>query len=187
MHQIISRHCSYVSYGSLFLFILGSIREVSFLLLNLVTIVVLGKTTESPLDSKETKSVNPNGNQPWIFIGRTDAEAEAPIHWPPDVKSWLIWKDPGAGEDWRQEEKRTTENEMIGWHHWLDGHGFGWSLGVGDGQGGLACYGSWGRKESDMTEWLNWTELIMKITCKNNNKTGYVWNILTCSLLYLHR
>ena len=79
--------------------------------------------------------------------------------WPPDAKSWLIWKDPDAGKDWGQEEKGTTEDEMIGWHHQLDGHGFGWTLGVGDGQGSLVCCGSWGRKESDTTERLNWTEL----------------------------
>ena len=92
-------------------------------------------------------------------VGRTDVEAETPVLWPPDAKSWLIWKDPDAGKDWGQEEKGTTENEMVGWHHWLSGHGFGWTPGVGDGQGGLACCGSWDRKESDMTEWLNWTEL----------------------------
>ena len=92
-----------------------------------------------------------------LFIGRTDVEAETPTLWPPDAKSWLIWKDPDAGRDWGQGEKGTTEDEMVGWHHWLSGHGFGWTLGVGDGQGGLACCGSWGRKESDMTEWLNWT------------------------------
>ena len=102
---------------------------------------------------------SPKGNQPWIFIGRTDAEAETPI-WPPDVKSWLIWKDSDAGKDWRQKEKGTTEDEMVGWHHWHNGHGFGWTQGVADGQGGLACCGSWGPKESDTTEWLtelNWT------------------------------
>ena len=84
---------------------------------------------------------------------------------PPDAESWLIWKDPDAGKDWGQEEKETTEDEMVGWHHWLDGHGFGWTLGVGDGQGGLAYRGSWGCKESDMTEWLNWTELISLTGC----------------------
>ena len=79
--------------------------------------------------------------------------------WPPDAKSWLIWKDPDGGKEWGQEEKRTTEDEMVGWHHWLDGHGFGWTPGVGDGQGGLPCGGSWGHKELDTSEWLNWTEL----------------------------
>ena len=119
--------------------------------------VVMEKTLESPLDYKIT-SVNPKGNQPWIFIGRTDAEAEIPILWPPDSKSWLTGKDPDAGKDWGQEEKGLTEHEMVEWHHWLNGPGFGWTVGVGDGQGGLACCNSWGRKESDTTEWLNWTE-----------------------------
>ena len=91
---------------------------------------------------------------------RTHVEAETPILWPPDVKNWLIWKDPDAGKDWRGEEKGTTEDEMVGWHHLLNGHEFGWTPGVGDGQGGLACCSSWGRKESDTTERLNWTELI---------------------------
>jgi len=98
-------------------------------------------------------------NQSWIFIGMTDVEAETPILWPPDVKSWLIWKDPDVGQDWGREEKGTTEDEMVGWHHRLNGHGFGWTPAVGDGQGGLVCCSSWGCKESDMTEWLNWTEL----------------------------
>ena len=87
-----------------------------------------------------------------MFIGRTDVEAETLIIWPPDTKSWLIWEDPDAGKDWGQEEKRTTEDEMVGWHHQIDGHGFGWPPGVGDGQGGLEYYGSWGLKESDATE-----------------------------------
>ena len=97
-------------------------------------------------------------NQSWVFIGKTDVEAETPILWPPDVKRWLIGKDPDAGKNWGQEEKETTEDEMAGWHHRPDGHGFGWTLGVGDGQEGLACCSSWGYKESDMTEQLNWTE-----------------------------
>ena len=93
-----------------------------------------------------------------MFIGRTDVEAEAPIVWPPDAKSWLIWKDPDAGKDWGQEEKGTTEDEMVGWHHWLNGHGFGWTPGVGDGQGGLVCCGSWGcRVGHDWATELNWT------------------------------
>ena len=108
--------------------------------------VVLEKTLESPLDCKEIQPVHPKGNQPWIFIGRTDTEAETPILWPPDVKSWLIWKDPDAGKDWRREEKGTTEDEMVGWHHWLNGHGLGWTLGVGDGKGGLVCCSSRGRR-----------------------------------------
>ena len=119
--------------------------------------VVLEKTLESPLDCKEIQPVYPKGNQSWVFIGRTDVEAETPILWPPDVKIWLIWKDPDAGKDWGQEEKGTTKEEMVGWHHQLHGHGFRWTPGVADGQGGLACCGSWGHKESDMTEGLNWS------------------------------
>ena len=110
--------------------------------------VVLEKTLESPLDCKEIQPVHPKGNQSWLFIGRTDVEAETPILWPSDAKSWLIWKYSDAGKDWGQEEKGTTEDEMVGWHHWLDGHGFGWTQGVGDGQGGLVT-------KSDTTE-LNW-------------------------------
>ena len=109
--------------------------------------VVLEKTLESPLDSKEIQPAHPKGDQSWLFIGRTDAEAEAPILWLPDGKSWLIWKDPDAGKDWGREEKGMTEDETAGWHHWLDGHEFGWTPGVGDGQGGLACCYSWGHKE----------------------------------------
>ena len=93
------------------------------------------------------------------IVGRTDVEAETPILWPPDVKRWLTWKNTDSGKEWGQEQKRMTEDEMIGWHHWLNGHGFGWTLGAGVGQGGLACCGSWGHKESDMTQWWNWTEL----------------------------
>ena len=117
------------------------------------------KTLESPLDCKEIKPVHSKGNQPWIFIERTDAEAEALILWLPDAKRWLIGKDSDAGKDRRQEEKGTTKDEMIGWHHWLDARESEWTLGVGDGQGGLACCDSWDHKESDTTEWLNWTEL----------------------------
>ena len=123
--------------------------------------VVLEKTLESPLDSKEIQPAYPKGNQSWIFIGRTDAETEPPILWPPDVKNWLIRKDPDAGKDWRQEEK-TTEDEMAGWHHWLDGHEFEQTLGVGDGQGSLVCCSPWGCKELDMTEQLNWTDIIYR-------------------------
>ena len=122
-------------------------------------IVVLEKTLESPLDCKEIQPVLPKGNQSRIPIGRTDVEVETPIIWPPDSKSWLIWKDPDAGRDWGQEEKGATEDEMAGWHHWLDGRESEWTLGVGDGQGGLACCTSWGHKESDTTEGLNWTEI----------------------------
>ena len=120
--------------------------------------VVLEKILESPLDCKEIQPVHPKGNQSWIFIGRTDAEAETPILWPPDVKNWLIGKDPDAGKDWRQYEKGTTEDEMVGWHHWLNGHEFEQAPGIGDGQGNLACCSPWGPKELDMTEWLNWTD-----------------------------
>ena len=123
--------------------------------------VVLEKTLESPLDCKEIQPVHPKGNQSRIFIGRTDAEAESSILWLLDVKNWLIWKDPDAGKVWGQEEKETTENEMVGWHHGLNGHGFEWTLGVDDGQGGLACWGSLGQKESDTTKWLNWPKLFL--------------------------
>ena len=122
--------------------------------------VVLEKTFESPLDCKEIQPVHPKGDQSWVFTGRTDGEAETPILWPPDAKSWFTWKDPDAGKDWRQEEKGMTEDEMAGWHHQLDGHGFGYTPGVGDGQGGLVCCDSWDCKESATTERLNWTERI---------------------------
>ena len=124
--------------------------------------VVLEKTLESPLDCKETQLVNPKGDQSWIFIGKTDAEADVPILWPPDAKSWLIGKESDGGRDWGQEEKGTREDEMAGWHHWLNGRESEWTPGVGDGQGGLACCDSWGRKESDTTEWLNWTAKVLK-------------------------
>ena len=104
---------------------------------------------------QQIKPVNPKGNQPWIFIGKTDAEALK--LWPPDAKNWLTGKDPDAGKDWRQ-EKGMTEDEMVGWHHWLHGHEFEQALVVDDGQGSLACSSPWGHKESDMTEWPNWTE-----------------------------
>ena len=120
--------------------------------------VVLEKTLKSPLDCKEIQPVHSKGDQSWMFIGRTDAEAETPILWPPDEKNWLIGKDPDAGKDWRWEEKGTTEDEMMEWHHWLDEHEFVQAPGVGDGQGGLVCCNPWDRKESDTTEWLNWTE-----------------------------
>ena len=131
--------------------------------------VVLKKILESSVDCKEIQPVNPKGNQSWIFIGRTDAEAETPILWLPDVKSWLTWKDPDAGKDWGQEEKGTTEDEIVGWHHQLNGHGYKWTPGDGDGQGGLACCGSWGCKELHTTEQLNWI----------------VWNVLVLGLIYI--
>ena len=118
--------------------------------------VVLEKTLESLLDQKEIQPDHPKGDQSWVFIGRSDVEDETPILWPPDVKSWLIWKYPDAEKDWGQ-EKGTTEDEMVRWHHRVDAHGFGWTLGVGDGQGCLVCCGSWGHKEFNTTKWLNWT------------------------------
>ena len=127
--------------------------------------VVLEKTLENLLDCKQIQLVHPKGDQSWVFIGRSDVEAEAPILWPPDVKSWLIWKDPDAGKDWGLEKMEMTEDEMVGWHHQLDEHGFGWTPGVGDGQGGLACCGSWGCKEWDMTEQLNWTGVLLGLFC----------------------
>ena len=121
--------------------------------------VVLEKTLESPLDCKEIQPVHPKGDQSCVFIGGTDFEAETPMLWPPDAKSWLIGKDSDAGRDWGQEEKGTTVDEMAGWHHRLEGRESEWTPGVSDGQGGLACCDSWGCKELDTTEWLNWTEL----------------------------
>ena len=117
---------------------------------------MLEQILESSLDCREIQPVYPKGDQSWVFIGRTYVEAEIPILWPPDTKRWLIWKDPDAGKDWRQEEKGTTEDEMVVWHHRLKGHEFGWTPGVGDGQGGLACCNSRGPKSQT---WLsNWTE-----------------------------
>ena len=124
--------------------------------------VVLEKTLESPLDCKEIQPVHSRGDQSWVFFGRNDAKAEIPILWPPHAKSQLIGKDSDAGRDWGQEEKGMTEDEMAGWHHWLDGQEFEWTPGVGDGQGGLACCSSWGStiQELDKTERLKWTDLI---------------------------
>ena len=136
-----------------------TIKKAEHCRIDAFVLVVLEKTLQSPLDCKETQPVNHKGNESWIFIGRTDAEAETPILWPPDAKNWLLRRDPDAGKDWGQEEKETTEDEIVGWRHQLNGHGFGWTLGVCDGQGGLECCDSWIPKESDTTEWLNWTEL----------------------------
>ena len=119
---------------------------------------VVKKTLESPLDCKDTQPVHSKGDQSWVFFGRNDAKAETPVLWPPHVKSRLIGKDSDAGKDWGQEEKGTTEDEMAGWHHWLDGHESERTPGDGDGQGGLACCNSWGRKELDVNEQLNWIE-----------------------------
>ena len=124
--------------------------------------VVLEKTLESPLDWKVIQPVHPLGDQSWVFIGRTDAEGETPILWPPHEKCWLIGKDPDAGRDWGQEEKGTTEDDVAGWHHWLDGRESECTPGVGDGQGGLACCDSWGHKESDTTEQLIWSDLMIQ-------------------------
>ena len=154
--------------------------------------VVLEKTLASPLDCKEIKPVSPKGNQSWKFIWRTDAEGEAPILWPADVKSWLIGKDPDSGKDWRQ-EKEMTENEMVGWHHRFNGHEFEQAPGVGDGQGNLACCSPWGCKEADTTEWtkLNWISFLSFewFLIKNifffgmwhlSSSTGY-WTYVPCS------
>ena len=122
--------------------------------------VVLEKTLESSLDCKEIQPVHSEGDQPWDFFGRNDAKTATPVIWPPHAKSWLIGKDSDAGWDWGQEETGATEDEMAGWHHWLDGRESEWTPGVGDGQGGLVCCDSWGSKESNTTEWLNWTEHI---------------------------
>ena len=119
----------------------------------------VGEDSWESLDWKEIQPVHSEGDQSWVFIGRSDAEAETPMLWAPDAKSWLLGKDPDAGKDWGQEEKGTTEDEMVGWHHRLNRHRFGWTPGVDDGQRGLVCCSSWGRKESDTTEQLNWTEL----------------------------
>ena len=122
--------------------------------------VVLEKTLESPLNCKEVQSVHPKGNQSWVLIGRTDVEAKTPILWPPDAKSWLIWKDPDPGKDWGQEEKGITEDEMVGWHYWLNGHEFGQTLQVGDAQGGLcAAVHGVAKNQIRLSDWtkLNWT------------------------------
>ena len=143
--------------------------------------VVLEKTLESPLDCKEIQPANPKGNQSWIFLGRTDAEAESSILWPRDTKNWFIGKDPDAGKGWRQEEKGTTENEIVRWHHWLDGREFEQAPGVGDGQEILESCCLWGRKESDTTEQLNW--LTEQPYCKQSTDliqylSKYQWHFL---------
>ena len=139
--------------------------------------VLLEKTLESPLDCKEIQPVHPKGNQSWIFIGRTDAEAETPILWPPDVKSWFIWKDPEAGEDWRQEEKGMTEDEMVGYHYSLDmSLSKLWDV-VMDRDS--PCWSSWGHKELDTNEWLKWTELNWDISFKRKLT---LWDLLYLAL-----
>ena len=146
--------------------------------------VVLEEILESPLDCKEIQPVHFKGDQSWVFIGRTNVEAETPILWPPDAKIWLIWKDPDAGKDWGQEEKGTTEGEMVGWHHQLNGHEFGWTSGVGNEQRGLTCCGSWGRGVGhDGATELNWSVLKCRypeITIVN------MWLILFYRFLYLN-
>ena len=149
--------------------------------------VVLEKTPESPLDCKEIQPTHPKGDQSWVFIGRTDVEAEAPILWPPHAKSWLIGKDPVAGKDWGQEEKGTTKDEMVGWCHQLNEHGFGWTLGAGDGRGGLACCGSWGRKELDTTEWLKWTECLYAAFYIYNFHRGTFFNFTDFSNMQINK
>ena len=136
--------------------------------------VVLEKTLESSLDCKEIQPVHTKRNQFSIFIGRTDAATEAPVFWPPDVKNWLLGKDPDAGKDWRQEEKGMAEDEMVGWHHQLDGHEFELSPGAGDGQGSLVCYSPWCHKEWDGTEQLNWlTDRLAKLYTSNQLQQKY--------------
>jgi len=137
-------------------------------------IVVLDKTLESPLDCKEIQPVHLKGNQSWIFIGRTDVEAEIPILWPPDANNWFIWKDPDAGKDWRWEEKGMTEDEMVGWYHWLAGREFKQALGIGDGQGSLACCSPWGCRSRIRLS--DWTEVALVV--KNHlpmQKTSGTW------------
>ena len=145
--------------------------------------VVLEKTLESPLDCKEIQPVHSEGDQPWDFLGRNDAKAEAPVFWAPHAKSWLIVKDSDAGRDWGQEEKGMTEDEMAGWHHWLVGRESEWTPGVGDGQGGLVCCGSLGRKKSDTTEQLNWTSSlnVVLITINFPPRTTFaVFRVVLC-------
>ena len=134
--------------------------------------VVLEKTLESPLDCKEIQLVHSKGDQSWDFFGSNDAKAETPVLWPPHVKSWLIGKDSDAGRDWGQEEKGTPEDEMAGWHHQLNGHEFEWTLGVGDGQGGLACCDSWVAKSQTCLS--TWTELKLSTWHRLDTHKTYV-------------
>ena len=146
----------------------------------------VGEHSWESLGRKEIQPVHPEGNQSWVFIGRTDVEAETPILWPPHAKSWLIGKDPDAGKDWRQEEKRTTEDEMVGWPRRLDGHACGQTPGVGDGQGGLASCHPWGRRESDTTEQLNWTVFYLCLTIFYPCLSVYLLSMSFClSIFYL--
>ena len=141
--------------------------------------VVLEKILECPLNCKEIQPVHSEGDQPWDFFGINDAKAETPVLWPPHAKSWLIGKDSDAGTDWAQEEKGTTEDEMAGWHHWLDGHESEWVPGFGDRQGGLACCDSWGHKESDTTERLIdliWSETIAELLISESQEVKQYYN-----------
>ena len=145
--------------------------------------VVVEKILESPLAYKETKPVNPKGNQSWLFTRRTDAEAETPVLCPPDAKNWLTGKDPDAGKEWRPEEKGTTEYDMVGWHRWFDGLEFQQALGVGDGQGSLVCCSPWCCTESDTTEPLKWTdcnrENALNTSSLHVSKWNRKWHFLT--------
>ena len=146
---------------------------------------MLEKTLESPLDCKEIQPVHSKGDQSWVFIGRSDSEAETSILWPPHAKSWFTGKDCDAGRDWGQEEKGTMEDEMAGWHHLLNGHEFEWTLRLGDGQGGLVCCDSWGLRELDTTEQLNWTEqhfLCLNLLCLILINYFFFWSILEGNL-----
>ena len=148
---------------------------------------MLEKTLESPLDCKGSNlSINPKGNQSWIFIGRTDAEAETPKLWPPDAKKRLIWKDPDVGKDWRQEEKGTTEDEMVGWHHQLNGHEFQQALGDGEGQGSLSCWSPWGLKELDTTELLNNNKVTLLSLLSFYSYFCVFWNKRLCPPKFKH-
>ena len=150
---------------------------------------MLEKTLECPLDSKEIKPINPEGNQPWIFIGRIVAEAEAPIVWPPDAMSWLIGRDPDAGKGRGQNEKGVAEDEMVGWHHWLNGHEFQQAPGDGDRQEGLVYGSPWGCKELDMTERLNWRHICMaeSLCCPPETiKTLLFGCVCVCVCVYIY-
>ena len=141
----------------------------------------VGENSWESLGLQGNQTSQLKGNQYWIFIGRTDAEAQSPVLWPPDAKTWLIGKYPNAGNDGRQEEKGMTEDEMVGWHHWLNEHEFEQAPGVGDGQGSLVCCSPWGCKESNMTEWLNWTDIYIVQTLRGTN--GYTWYVVSLLLV----
>ena len=147
------------------------------------TVMLEKMTLESPLNTKEIKTVNPKGSQSWILIGRTDAEAETPILWPPDVKNWLIGKDPDAGKDWGQEEKGTTEDEMVGWHHWLGRHEFEQAPGVGDGKGSLVCCSPLGHKMLGMTEQITELDCVIVVLLWNDYQPSFPVEFLAIFLL----